>query len=81
MTEKFEGYYEVEDGYVGKSRPVYFSVHESDIDEDMDEEDLRNLYDKEAKDHFEKNIYYAVSREDQFVEWAKEVIDAGEEGQ
>ena len=71
---EFRGTYEVDDGYAGKSRPQHFKVGASDIDNAMSEEDLRDLYNECARDHFEQNIGIEISKEDEFLAWARGVI-------
>jgi hypothetical protein len=71
---RFEGEYEVEDGYCGGARPQYFTVDEQDIDDDMSDSDLEELYKDVAQEHFEQNISFHLHDVEGFVEWAKERI-------
>ena len=72
----FKGCYEAEDGYVGGSRPHYFRIREADIEEDMEEETLRNLFQDEMHSAFEQSIIPYGKNEDEFVKWAQEMISA-----
>lgn len=71
--DKFTATYKVDDGYVGKSRSQHFELDEGDIDPDMDESELRSLFNDAMEEDFKVNINYYSSDEDRFVEWAKEV--------
>lgn len=72
--DRFQGVYEVQDGYVSGSRPKYFRIAASDVEDDMSDDDLERLYEEEAQHHFEQNVSPAVGRVDEFVAWAKNVI-------
>jgi hypothetical protein len=72
MSNSFMGRYEVDDGYVGGSRPQSFEIKDWEIDEDMTEEELREIYRDEMQNHFEQNIFPGGNNEDEFIEWAKE---------
>lgn len=69
---KFQCTYEVDDGYAGGSRPKHFSIDESDIEEDMTENELRILFENEMRNDFEQRVSPFQKNEDEFVEWAKE---------
>ena len=58
----FEAEYEVEDGYVTGSRPQVFSIDESDIETDMGEDELRELYYDMIQNDFEQRITWAASK-------------------
>ncbi len=70
MSEKFEASYEIEDGYAGRSRPQSFCIDPQDIMEDMDEEDLREMYRDMVQEDFQQKIAPFGTNEDEFVEWA-----------
>ena len=72
--EKFQGMYQVSDGYVSGSRPKYFSVSSDDIGDDATEEDLANLYEELAYEDFLQNVNCDTSRSNEFVEWAKQIL-------
>lgn len=74
MDDKFQVRYEVDDGYVGKSRPQKFSIDESDIEDDMTEGDLRKFYQEQIDDDFERRIFAFGENEDEFIEWAQKII-------
>lgn len=72
--ETFEGCYEVEDGYVGKRRPKTFKIYANQLDDDLSEEELEELYDELVESHFRQNIYPSSERKEEFVQWAKKQI-------
>lgn len=76
---KFNGAYEINDGYAGKSRPQSFSVSSNEIDDDMTEDEIRELYANLAEADFQARITVSVSREDAFVSWALEQLEARQE--
>ena len=80
MTQKFNGVYEINDGYAGKSRPQSFSVSSEEIEDDMAEDAIRELYASLAEADFQERITVSVSREDAFVSWALEQIEARSAG-
>ena len=67
--------YEIEDGYVGKSRPQYFTINTGDLYEDMDEDDIREVYRSAVTDDFQEKITACGVNEDKFVEWALEQVE------
>jgi len=75
MSDKYKARYEVSDGYVGKDRPMYFTIHESEIEDDMDNVDLVNLYLDSMQDHFEQHVTPSEVGVDveAFVDWAEQV--------
>ncbi len=74
MTEKFQARYEVADGYVGKSRPLYVSISADDLYEDMTDEDIKEVYEENIDSHFEQNVRPEGENEEEFLTWAKETI-------
>lgn len=76
MTEKFKGSYQVDDGYCGGSRPQSFTISADEIEDDMDDKDLENLYYEEMQDHFVQNISPVSDQVSEFIEWAKEQMAA-----
>lgn len=73
-ANRFKGVYEVDDGYVGGSLPKHFDIYEGDIEDDMDELALRCLYQEIMHQAFEKSVCPYEKNEDEFVEWAKQII-------
>jgi len=75
MSDKYKARYEVSDGYVGKDRPLYFTIHESEIEDDMDKADLQNLYYDSMQDHFEQTVGPSEASGDveAFMAWAEQV--------
>lgn len=76
---RFSGAYEINDGYAGKSRPQSFSVSSDEIEDDMTEDEIRELYAELAEADFQARITVSVSREDAFVAWALEQLEARQE--
>lgn len=76
VGETFEACYQVDDGYVGKHRPKTFKIYANQLDEDLSEEELEELYDELVENHFRQNIYPSSERKEEFVQWAKEQIAA-----
>ena len=72
--DKFQGRYQVDDGYAGGSRPQHFTVNEWELEDDMTDADLERLYEELAEDHFRENISFSLSRSADFVEWAKKKL-------
>lgn len=73
--ENFKVEYEVDDGYVGKSAPLYTSINEGDIEDDMDESELDFLYDDYIEEAFRQNVSAYGKNRDEFLAWAKQVIE------
>lgn len=70
---KFKARYEVDDGYVGKDRPQYFSISEEDIEDDMDDDQLEQMFYDIMQEEFEQHVIPYAVNVDEFVIWAKEV--------
>lgn len=79
MAEKFEATWEAEDGYVGGSRPHHVSIRADELDEDMDDEQLKNLFWEAIQSDFEQRCSPVSEDEGKFLEWAKEQIAANRE--
>lgn len=69
----FKGIYEVDDGYIGDSRPQYFTIDVDDIEDDMDEEALRELFYQAMEEDFQQRISCYSININKFVEWAQEM--------
>ncbi len=74
MSEKFKGKYQVVDGYVGGDRPQYLTIHAGDIEDDMTDAQLVEMYEGEIQQHFEDRISPSAERVDEFVAWAREQL-------
>ena len=72
--EKFKCDYEADDGYCGGSRPQHFSITDGELDEDMDEEQLEQLFDDSMQEAFTQKVTPYAKNKSEFVEWAKGVI-------
>lgn len=70
MDDIFTVTWDIDDGYAGKARPHHFGITADNIDVDMDEIELRRLFNEQLEQEFEKRISYYSSDEDAFVEWA-----------
>lgn len=75
--KKFKATYQVEDGYAGGSRPRHFDISADDIEDDMNEEDLKIMFDDLMYSDFNDNIYpYPVQRSrDEFVKWGLNILE------
>ena len=71
---KFKGMYYVDDGYIGKSRPHYFEIDDFEIEGDMTDGDLEELYENIMISDFENKIHPYSQNVDEFIQWAKEQI-------
>jgi len=49
--------YEIEDGYVGKSRPHYVVIPDEDLEECETDQEKEELIESLVVEHFEQNIY------------------------
>ncbi len=49
--------WEVEDGYVGKSRPQYLEIPDEDL-EDMDEDEKQSYIEDSVKNDFENKVSF-----------------------
>lgn len=82
MSKTFEGIYEVESGYAGRSRPQYFTIDADDLDDDMTDEELLELHEEFARAAFQQLITFRATNSKEFIAWAREQLTArkGEEG-
>jgi len=71
----FEATYQAADGYVGGARPLYFRIQAEDLEEDMDDNDLAELFEESMQDHFEANVSPQSSDCVAFVDWARQEIN------
>lgn len=75
MTTKFfEATYYVADGYVGGDRPHYFKISPNDLEEDMTDEDLSELFEEFMLSHFAANIFPESTNCDSFISWARQQL-------
>ena len=70
----FKGTYYVDDGYVGKSRPHHFEIDDFEIEDDMTDENLEELYENLMISDFEDKIHPYSQNVKEFIQWAKEQI-------
>lgn len=70
---KFRATYEVSDGYVGPSAPHHVTICADDLDLEGDESDqeIKDFFWAEIRNHFDEHITPVSKQEDEFVEWVK----------
>ena len=73
--EKFKVTYSACDGYVGKSRPIHFNISTGELDEDMTDDDLVELFEQSMQDHFEHNVFPESEDCNAFVSWARQQLN------
>lgn len=56
--------WEVEDGYVGKSRPQFTDIPDDEF-EDLDEAERQQVIEDAVQQDFENNIHYFIIRVDE----------------
>ena len=76
MTDKFKVKYQAADGYVGKDRPLYFSIDSSEIEDGMDDEDLSELYYDMVENDFAQKVSAEGENLDEFFEWVRQVRES-----
>jgi hypothetical protein len=74
MSEKFKGRYTVENGGVSNNRPHYFTIDASDLDSDMSQKEIEDLFHNEMQDAFNESNYPEALNHEDFIYWAKEQI-------
>lgn len=67
--------WEVEDGYVGKSRPHSFKFYSSWLHEEMTEDEIQDELLNETEQHFNNMVSFYIKNKDEFIEWAKETLE------
>jgi hypothetical protein len=75
MSEKFQGRYQVQDGYVGGARLQHVSIDADGIEDDMTDKELIAYYEDAIQQHFEENVTPGADRVDEFVSWAREQLE------
>lgn len=71
MSDNFKITYEVQDGYVGASRPQHTSISASELNGDESEEELKAMFWDEIQRDFQEKCTAYSRQQDEFVEWAK----------
>ena len=66
--------WEVEDGYVGKSRPQSFHIEDAEIKECKTINEALELINEYTQEEFENNIAWAFRSYDEMVKEIKELI-------
>jgi hypothetical protein len=72
FTVKWQAY----DGYAGRARPQSFVVDPGEIEEDMDDDALEELFYELLSDDFREKVSAESPDVDAFVDWARGVIAA-----
>lgn len=75
MSDEFEVRWQVEDGYVGGARPQDCDLSELDIEDNMSDEDLRELLYDTVRYEFEANISFFIDNESEALEWMRQKRD------
>jgi len=73
--DDFEVTWEADDGYVGGSAPHRFDISADDIEFCGTDEELKNLFWKSIQEDFEQRVSPVCDQEEEFLEWAREVIE------
>jgi hypothetical protein len=69
---KFHAKYKVDDGYAGGSRPQGFTIDLADIEDDMDDGALEDLFQSAMEEDFQQRVTpYAVNSAE-FIAWARQ---------
>lgn len=72
--QRFKVSYQVEDSYVGGSRPQHFYI---DADELMDlegDDQIEQLLEELTEENFRENIFWSLRNSDEFMAWARAQI-------
>ena len=73
---KFKARYEVGDGYVGGSRPRYFNIDGVDIEDNMDDDALREMFEEFMYENFQETVHPYGQNVEEFIQWAKDQMTA-----
>ena len=68
--------WQAEDGYCGGSRPQYVTIYESDIEDDMTDDDLERLLDDVVQDDFNQKVSYCIKNREQVLKQMREYRDS-----
>lgn len=71
--------WEVEDGYAGGRRPQHTAVDADMLDDEMDDNELEELYNDIVVEEFMQNISGYGSNAEEFKTWAREALKARKE--
>ncbi len=75
MSDTFDVSYGNDDGYAGGDRPHSFEIDSSEIEDDMDAEQLKALFWERIEEDFRNhNLHLYSDQEAEFIDWAKEQI-------
>ena len=69
--DNFTVTWEIEDGYAGGSRPQTFKIEARHLEDDMAEEDLRDLFWQEVERDLAEKVHAISGDEEAFIAWAK----------
>jgi hypothetical protein len=70
----FEARYQVDDGYAGAARPKHFKIDATELEDDMDKDDLADFYYEYVYAHYRENVHPSPERVEEFVAWAQEQL-------
>jgi hypothetical protein len=75
---RFQGTYENEDGYAGKSRPQTFQITEDEIylycTQESTDDEIIAAYQQIAEEDFRNRIGIFTSKEQEFLEFARKTL-------
>lgn len=74
MGKIFKGQYKVTHGG-SLHRPMHFSIHSEELEDDMTDEDLVWLYKEAIREDFLENVTPQPEFVDEFVSWAREQLE------
>lgn len=77
--DKFKVEWEVEDGYVGKSRPQSFFICSEDIPINISESELESLFEELLYEDFQRKIEPVSDCLNEFISWAQNIIEDEDE--
>ena len=73
MSDVFEIQYIVENVFSGDG-VKRFKFHAGELEDDMDDADIRECLYNAVQAHFEQSVYPQEKNKTQFIEWAREQI-------
>ncbi len=66
--------YEIEDGYMGGSRPQSFRVDEGDINPEMTDVQIEQMLDDMTQEDMLQKVSPNIHNRNEFMDWAKRVV-------
>lgn len=74
MKKYFVCNYELEDGYVGASRPQKFKIYANQINERLSKADLKELFGELLYEDFQSKVEPVSDDMEAFLEWAQDIL-------